>query len=678
MAEHVEKANPFQLNQYLVEPDRDRISLGEQQFKLEPKVMAVLVYLAQHPERVISVDELMAQVWKGTIVSRQSVQRCVSVLRKIFSTSGDDDVYICTFPKKGYQLAITPVILERTENSYIGPNTAVKRPYYKIYAGLFVLTIVAVLMITNVFVPNETNQNSHSISVQSVSKFTAADGYDFEFAIHPTSNAIAFARLVDGQFSIFIRHTDGHEWRVKHIGHAHPAISLAWSPNGQQLIAAWRKSLSSITAFNFNPDQTQTTSEQIIIDTSRYLYRDIGYLNNSTLLVRRSPNSKHEFTLHTINLEDFNTFEYSEPGRVKSLSVLNGSVAYILIDNRQHHLVLKDATGATQLKHTTSTSISDVTWLPDRSGVLYVSDRRVQVFKLDGSVEPLPLEIQGHLSKPRITSDGAQLYVMRYEPNFDIMTHSLLEECCQEITVSGVQKHSGATYSHHNNGFAYVSEASGSPQIWHIRNGQPPEQLTHIENHQSIRNIHWSADDQRIMFSVDNDIYIHDVSDGSDRIVVQHNLFVTPLGFGASADDIYYVDMNNQRASYWHQSISSGQRELLAIPDRSQVMTQQSHLYFLNGNTLSALRGDQAVALASDFASDTRLIAANNSGIYYFLVRPNQRKNIYKFDFNTHSHSTVALRNSYKGLITDVNDDELALTRHEAVVKREIYQFNLK
>ena len=87
-----------------VSPDTLRIAKGEKSVKLEPKVMQVLVLLANRPEEVISRQELEEDVWRGTIVSYDAVTNTVIKLRKAFGDDSKHPTVIETIPKTGYRL----------------------------------------------------------------------------------------------------------------------------------------------------------------------------------------------------------------------------------------------------------------------------------------------------------------------------------------------------------------------------------------------------------------------------------------------------------------------------------------------------------------------------------------------------------------------------------------------
>ncbi|MEO0975087.1 MAG: winged helix-turn-helix domain-containing protein, partial [Pseudomonadota bacterium] len=74
---------------------------------LEPKASALLAYFCEHPGRNIGRDELLRTVWHGQIVSDNSINRVIVVLRKALRDSREERKYIATVPKVGYRLIAT-------------------------------------------------------------------------------------------------------------------------------------------------------------------------------------------------------------------------------------------------------------------------------------------------------------------------------------------------------------------------------------------------------------------------------------------------------------------------------------------------------------------------------------------------------------------------------------------
>ncbi|WP_448548592.1 winged helix-turn-helix domain-containing protein [Thalassotalea fusca] len=71
---------------------------------MPPKSLEVLTVLVENAPNVVSVEELMDQVWKDTVVSPNSVQRCIAQLRKAMNDSSKLQKIIKTHAKKGYSI----------------------------------------------------------------------------------------------------------------------------------------------------------------------------------------------------------------------------------------------------------------------------------------------------------------------------------------------------------------------------------------------------------------------------------------------------------------------------------------------------------------------------------------------------------------------------------------------
>ncbi len=104
----------FQLGDWLVDPALDTISRDKEVHKLEPRMMRLLICLAEAGGAVVSQERLLAQVWSGVIVGPASVYQAVSQLRRLLRDTDPEPSYIATVPRKGYRLVATPSWPERS------------------------------------------------------------------------------------------------------------------------------------------------------------------------------------------------------------------------------------------------------------------------------------------------------------------------------------------------------------------------------------------------------------------------------------------------------------------------------------------------------------------------------------------------------------------------------------
>jgi DNA-binding winged helix-turn-helix (wHTH) protein/TolB-like protein len=99
----------FRIGDCLIEPRQNRIVRRDGEVRLEPRVMDVLVCLAQRAGDVVSRDTLSAQVWGSVVVTDQAVTNCISELRHHLGDDRATHRVIETIPKRGYRLA-APVV----------------------------------------------------------------------------------------------------------------------------------------------------------------------------------------------------------------------------------------------------------------------------------------------------------------------------------------------------------------------------------------------------------------------------------------------------------------------------------------------------------------------------------------------------------------------------------------
>jgi len=114
----------FRIGECLIEPRQNRIVRGEVEVRLEPRVMDVLVCLAERAGEVVSRETLNEQVWGNVVVTDQAVTNCISELRQHLGDDRAANRVIETIPKRGYRLA-APVRLARVESDVRSPPAKV-------------------------------------------------------------------------------------------------------------------------------------------------------------------------------------------------------------------------------------------------------------------------------------------------------------------------------------------------------------------------------------------------------------------------------------------------------------------------------------------------------------------------------------------------------------------------
>jgi DNA-binding winged helix-turn-helix (wHTH) protein/TolB-like protein len=116
-------AGGFRVAEWTVEPQLNSLERNGQTVRMEPKVMQVLVCLAEHQGELVGKEHLIRAVWADTFVTDDVLTRCISELRKALNDDPKQPRFIETIPKGGYRL-IAPV--QRIQDSSLAPGPEIR------------------------------------------------------------------------------------------------------------------------------------------------------------------------------------------------------------------------------------------------------------------------------------------------------------------------------------------------------------------------------------------------------------------------------------------------------------------------------------------------------------------------------------------------------------------------
>jgi len=91
----------YDFEEYSIDTDRQELRRGADLVAVEPQVRDLLLYLIRNRERVVSKDDLIADVWNGRIVSDSTLTSRITTVRKAIGDSGAHQRLIRTISRKG-------------------------------------------------------------------------------------------------------------------------------------------------------------------------------------------------------------------------------------------------------------------------------------------------------------------------------------------------------------------------------------------------------------------------------------------------------------------------------------------------------------------------------------------------------------------------------------------------
>jgi Tol biopolymer transport system component/DNA-binding winged helix-turn-helix (wHTH) protein len=216
-----------------VEPALNSVTGPAGAIRLEPKVMQVLVCLAEHAPNVVAKEQLIRTVWSDTFVTDDVLTRSISELRRVFGDDAREPRFIETIPKSGYRL-VAPVV---------APSVAVQTGRWKIgvilgLLGLFAVTLIPLWQLRKAPIS--------PVPPMRIVPLTALNGSEYGGTFSPDGRQLAFAwngelppgesvrTWVQGNWDIYVKLVGGVEVRRLTTD---PGLDLApvWSPDGRQI-----------------------------------------------------------------------------------------------------------------------------------------------------------------------------------------------------------------------------------------------------------------------------------------------------------------------------------------------------------------------------------------------------------------------------------------------------------
>ncbi|WP_105171988.1 winged helix-turn-helix domain-containing protein [Pseudoalteromonas sp. T1lg24] len=213
----------FWLSDYFIDLSRNQITYKNNTTNLQPKVMAVLHVLARQQGQVVSFESLMAEVWPNTVVTSNTLQRCISQLRKVFNDSQQE--VIRTHAKSGYSLEI-PIVKRKIPRVFLATR----------YLVAMLCVFTTVLLIN--FLSHSNDENHHAFS--KVSAVTNTDDNESDASYSPSGRYIAYLKNINAcESEIWLKDTttfESHQLTKKAGVYGQPN----WSPNGKHLVFSQR------------------------------------------------------------------------------------------------------------------------------------------------------------------------------------------------------------------------------------------------------------------------------------------------------------------------------------------------------------------------------------------------------------------------------------------------------
>ena len=109
----------FRIGAWDVYPQQNLLKSPEHTKTLEPKVMDVLVFLAERQGEVVSRQQILDAVWREVVVGDEVVSRAMSLLRTELGDDQKNPRYVKTISKRGYCLIADVILVPSNEPQHV-------------------------------------------------------------------------------------------------------------------------------------------------------------------------------------------------------------------------------------------------------------------------------------------------------------------------------------------------------------------------------------------------------------------------------------------------------------------------------------------------------------------------------------------------------------------------------
>ena len=87
---------------------------GDRSTRLDPKSVDVALYFAEHPDQLVTHDQLLEAVWPNKVITESQLSKRITEIRQALGDNQKPYRYIETLPKRGYRLVCQCEIVEQS------------------------------------------------------------------------------------------------------------------------------------------------------------------------------------------------------------------------------------------------------------------------------------------------------------------------------------------------------------------------------------------------------------------------------------------------------------------------------------------------------------------------------------------------------------------------------------
>ena len=583
----------FYIADFKIDMSRSVIVNKGSETQVEPKVLNVLLLLAERQNEVVTHQELKDNVWQGTEVVPNALQRCIAILRKLFDDDAKSPQFIATHPKIGYRL-ITPVIWSGSALNDAQSVSVVKAAGKSQRANMQIITVLVLVIFVLLFAGTIGKWWSEGLPKQytKVETLTHTDGHETHAIFSPNAKHIVFNRFAgECKSHLWAKNMlSGKEYQLTKESGYFGAVS--YTADGRELVFAANKQCVrtpkevkkkietdrcwSIATLDFadalaKPQQPnyryQCQADNLLTPKalSHHQYAFLQYDNYKYRLMRLNDLNEQVSVIFALEDEFLYHFDYS--AKTKQFVVISRT------HNFEHAIRVLDENGQVLTLNTLKLSRGmsanqqfPVHFEPDAKYLLATSQNSLYKIEFTGQLQKISTPEANLISVVK-HPDNEQLLAVQGHKDIDIVQIALGTPEVNSLS-SGLNQRTlpynslartlaqerHALYQPNGDIIGFISDRSGYDDIWLWQNGEA-QPFTQRKSAQPIHQFAWLLNGNGIAWVADDKLVVGDLS-GDRRehqadmplyavlAVYQENRYLVTINY-PTPSSLYLYDVDN-------------------------------------------------------------------------------------------------------------------------------------
>lgn len=693
--------SPYWVGDYLVDPSRNQIKRFEQTHLLQPKVVAVLNLLASNAGEVVSHEQLMSEVWPNVYVTPNTLQRCITELRKALGDNSKTQGVIKTHSKQGYSLELL-VHVEKTTNMLQGEiNTPVVIAQQKnTLLGWNNRTAILVLFVSFLAVFYWYITEEKVVAFNTLRPLTASDEKEFYPNYSPDGKYMVFHRYLDVcQNHIWAKDLSSQqEFRLT----KNPGIygAHSWSPDGNHLVFTLQENCSQspevkklcwrLQTLPFQGALQAPQNSSLSYDCQTTRVEDPLWLTDGNILMLEITEKSRKLVKYDPILNQLSNFYIATDDQIQHVDYgpIKQTIAIFSqskLAGRNIRLLDLEANELAFIDINLPEGMSifarlEPNFLPDESGFIVNREGNLYHIGLDGEFRNISSSHAMNLHTPSYHPNQHKILATKGLVDADIGIFNVGQNDQSNLN-SDTQAYlnlarstsydASGIFQPHTDKVALMSKRSGSAQIWMTNNqGEQAFQLSKFKQNSSISSFVWSLNGQRLAVCVNDKLKLLSL-DGQQVQLDTH--FAVERIYQWIDDKNLLLSVNDpelKQLIVFNIETKTSLKTGLDNVFWAQYAPQGELLYFDVNRRLWKKENDHTKQILGldEHLDSKRFIMRQNK-----LYGVNWQSQLWQFDATTEQFAVLQQLNENVWWVSDINDEQLLITEFVAA-KQEIVE----